>query len=48
MAKAAPARPRSTLPEANVDLSGMVAEEIQNDVDDIGDEAPAQGLNSAA
>lgn len=47
-AKPAPGRPRSKLPEANVDLSGIIAEEIQNDVDDVGDDAPAQGLNSDA
>lgn len=45
-AKPAPERPRSKLPEANVDLSGIIAEEIQDDVDDIGDDAPAPGLNS--
>lgn len=45
-AKPAPGRPRSKLPEANVDLSGIIAEEIQDDVDDVGDGAPAQGLNS--
>ena len=45
-AKPTPGRPRAKLPEANVDLSGMIAEEIQDDVDDGGDDAPAQGVNS--
>ena len=33
----APAKKPAALPEANVDMSGLVAEEIQNEVDGVDD-----------